>query len=378
MVLNFYITQNNILCFLFFAGIMMAVVGMRIRIYPMRFVKRIKNNVINTIAGNRFVKSVISRIIGDSSQPLNRFAQKIINKCEISISIEVLYVLKFMVMFCVIIILVLVRFTNVKVLKSALFSNISSSLISDNTKPQKCNNNSFEKFFTNINCGEIAGKNEKKDYQEIYYYIKKLFPDTDNEQLSGIVEKVAHTYNAIAQNKSITKYDILIVIIAFMSPEIFFALRRILMHSRHKEEIVKLESVFELLGGIKNFKTINILDEMYQVSKLYKNNIKNCMDRFLMDKNAALEELKASVKTNRFKRMIDYIRIYAFVDKMLAIQVLERNRMQNEEEMLLTAEEDVGLMDMIAFSSILPVLLQLTDLLLKPMMATVIKSFNFI
>lgn len=356
----------------------MAVVGMRIRIYPMRFVKRIKNNVINTIAGNRFVKSVISRIIGDSSQPLNRFAQKIINKCEISISIEVLYVLKFMVMFCVIIILVLVRFTNVKVLKSALFSNISSSLISDNTKPQKCNNNSFEKFFTNINCGEIAGKNEKKDYQEIYYYIKKLFPDTDNEQLSGIVEKVAHTYNAIAQNKSITKYDILIVIIAFMSPEIFFALRRILMHSRHKEEIVKLESVFELLGGIKNFKTINILDEMYQVSKLYKNNIKNCMDRFLMDKNAALEELKASVKTNRFKRMIDYIRIYAFVDKMLAIQVLERNRMQNEEEMLLTAEEDVGLMDMIAFSSILPVLLQLTDLLLKPMMATVIKSFNFI
>ena len=46
--------------------------------------------------------------------------------------------------------------------------------------------------------------------------------------------------------------------------------------------------------------------------------------------------------------------------------------------MLLTADEDVDMMDIIAFVSIIPIVIQITELLLKPIMSTVINAFNFI
>lgn len=193
-----------------------------------------------------------------------------------------------------------------------------------------------------------------------------------------LLAAVKYTNYRITKTSFISITDILVVLASFWAPEIYFILKRLLLNSRCKAEMVKLESVFELLGGIGSIKTIDILTEMSKVSKVYKRQLQECCEKYLLDKESALKNLKNSSKTARFQKMVDFLRIYALVDKAAAVEMLEKNRTQREEEMLLTADEDVDMMDIIAFVSIIPIVIQITELLLKPIMSTVINAFNFI
>lgn len=320
-------------------GIALIVIGIKIRrYYPGRLVTKSTNNIIDYIANKRYIRKFISWLANTSNNPLHRLTKAAMDKSETLVSIESIYVIKLIAMFTMITLLIAIKLTNFNALKTTFFDDIAIYPTSAFSSKQSL----------------------------------------DHLQIATITDKFTSFTNAIASYKSINFGDVMLVLISFWGPEIFIVLKRFLMNGRHKQEMIKLESVFELLGTVKSFKTINVLDEMCEVSKLYKQNIKLCRDKFLIDKENALEQLKASVRAKRFKKLVDYIRIYAFVDKTVAIEVLERNRMQGEEDMILTADEDVDFMDLVAFCSVLPILLQLTELLLKPMMSTVIKSFNFI
>ena len=102
------------------------------------------------------------------------------------------------------------------------------------------------------------------------------------------------------------------------------------------------------------------------------------MEMFKTEKDIALEALKHSVKNSRFSKLVDILRVYSMTDKKLALQILERHRLEKEEEILLTAEEDMDLVDLIAFLSIIPILLQLASLLLKPMLDMIYEAFRFV
>ena len=106
--------------------------------------------------------------------------------------------------------------------------------------------------------------------------------------------------------------------------------------------------------------------------------MKNCKELFKTEKEQAIDVLKASVKNSMFCRLVDILRVYSMTDKKLALQIMERNRLEKEEGILLTAEEDIDLVDLIAFISIVPILLQLANLLLKPMLDMIYEAFRFI
>ena len=72
------------------------------------------------------------------------------------------------------------------------------------------------------------------------------------------------------------------------------------------------------------------------------------------------------------------LRVFSTTDRALALQILKRNMMEREEELLLTAEEDVDVVDLIAFVSIVPILLNLANLLMKPMLEMIYQAFNVV
>jgi len=117
---------------------------------------------------------------------------------------------------------------------------------------------------------------------------------------------------------------------------------------------------------------------MAKASRTYRKHLDNCRELFKTEKEQSLQALKASVKNTRFSRLVDILRVYSMTDKKLALQIMERNILEKEEELLMTAEEDIDLVDLIAFISIVPILLQLANLLLKPMLDMIYEAFRFI
>lgn len=219
----------------------------------------------------------------------------------------------------------------------------------------------------------ILRKSEAKIDKRLLYLLKCVSVILTTALLAG----VKYTNYKIIRICRVGMADISIVLVSFWIPEIYFMLKRLLMNSRCKGEIMKLESLFELLGGMGSIKTVDILKEMSKVSKVYKGHLQECYEKYLIDKEIALENLRNSVKVARFRKLVDFLRIYALIDKTAAVEMLEKNRIQRDEEMLLTADEDVDMMDIIAFVSIIPIVIQITELLLKPMMNTVINAFSF-
>jgi hypothetical protein len=102
------------------------------------------------------------------------------------------------------------------------------------------------------------------------------------------------------------------------------------------------------------------------------------IEKFKVEKEEALELVKGSIHNTRFARLVDVIRVFSLTDRKLAMQILERNRMEQEEEMLITAQEDIDAVDLVAFLSIIPVVYLLINLLLKPMLDTIFEVFKYV
>lgn len=183
----------------------------------------------------------------------------------------------------------------------------------------------------------------------------------------------------LVQKLPLIDFQIIFIIIAsFFIPEILLLFKKLLLYNQYKKEVIRLENVFELLGNANNFKTIDILHEMSECSKAYKKHLSICVENFQIDKAMALETLKGSVKNKRFSRLVEVLRIYTMVNKKLAMDILFRNRMEKEEQALITSQEDIDIIDIIAFVSLVPLIYEMCNLLVRPMMRMIFDAFKYI
>jgi hypothetical protein len=223
---------------------------------------------------------------------------------------------------------------------------------------------------------------KKLDNGKRFEAVRKVIPNlTDLNNAELIDEKArafVRTFNAVNSIKLIDWKGIIIITASLWMPETLLLIRRLLMSNMYKKEVIKLENIFELLGSIRGFKTGDVIREMAGASKIYRRHLEECMTLFKTERELALECLKLSVSNSRFSRLVDVMRVYALIDKEMALQILERNKLEKEEEIMLTAEEDVDIVDVIAFISITPVLLELANLLMKPMLDMVYDAFKYI
>jgi hypothetical protein len=323
----------------------------------------------------------LNLLTGNTNSRRYKFSQKMISSSETEMSVRAIYLLKLASFTAVTAVSLLVSFTNADVVKLSVMSKSQEGF--QIFQDSSINDYSRNATLYKAAVGHIGEETLKKlDENGKLKEIKKILPalmgtgerEVIEEKAAGIVK----SYNTISKIRPMNYRVFILIILSIWLPELVLLLKRLLLGNKYRKEVIKLENIFELLGSIRNFKTIDIIGEMAKSSKSYRKHLENCMELFKTEKELALKALKVSVKNSRFSRLVDILRVYSMTDKKLALQIMERNRLEKEEEVLLTAEEDIDLVDLIAFISIIPILLQLANLLLKPMLDMIYEAFRFI
>lgn len=372
-----------IVAFLLATGLMMICIGAILKVYPHKFRLLFKKDAftLEGMAQRKVFKPILSFLSGKNLSRRYKFSQRVISKSETEISVHALYLLKLVSLLSVAILSIFISYTNVDVIKLSVMSKTQDGFqIFQETGANDYSRNAAL-YKAVIGCiGDEALKklDESGRLGEIKKVLPALMGTGEREVIEVRAASIVKIYNTISRIHPLSIQVIILIILSYWLPELVLLIKRLLLGNRYRKEVIKLENIFELLGSVRNFKTIDIIVEMAKSSKSYRKHLESCIDLFKTEKELALNTLKTSVKNSRFSKLVDILRVYSMTDKKLALQIMERSRLEKEEEMLLTAEEDIDLVDLVAFISIIPILLQLANLLLKPMLDMIYEAFKFI
>lgn len=336
---------------------------------------------INKLASYNPFKPVLKFFIRNRTGFFYRKAEKTLTRAESSLSVQGLYLLKFISLILVTIIVLLIRYTNVDSTRRAIIAKPSygtSVFTGNEAKDYEKNIEIYENILKRIREQNI----KKLDDSAIMEKLRKVLPEILKTGDYNVIEEQSGifltTYRRVNDITFFDWWSIIAIILSLWLPEAYLLSKRLLLTSLYRKEVIKLENIFELLGGVQGIKTFDILKEMAKASNIYRKHLTLCMEQFKTEKEEALEALKSSVRSTRFAKLVDVMRVFSLTDRKLALQILERNRFEQEEDMLITAEEDVDAVDLIAFISIVPVVWLLINLLLKPMLDTIFEVFNYV
>lgn len=372
-----------ILICLLVLGFLLICIGIVLKVWPHRLkFLDIKNGfTLERLAQSKILQPFLSFLSGDIRSRRYRFSQNVISKSETEMSVHALYLLKLVSLTVVTITALLVSFTNSDVVKLSIISKPQEGfqLFQDVRSQDYARNAALYKAVVG-RIGEDALKKLDKTgkLEEIKKVLPALMGTGEREIIEEKAADIEKTYDAVLKISPIDFQIIILILSSFWFPELVLLIKRLLLGNKYRKEVIKLENIFELLGSIRSFKTIDIIEEMAKASRVYRKHLESCRELFKTEKEQSLEVLKVSVKNSRFSRLVDILRVYSMTDKKLALQIIERHRLEKEEEILLTAEEDIDLVDLIAFISIVPILLQLANLLLKPMLDMIYEAFRFV
>lgn len=364
-------------------GILLLAAGIFLSRYPIktrRFFSK-KGCKKLDLAHSKAFEAFVNWLTSDGKNGIYRAGQKILYKAEADIDLQTFYFYKFACLLSATVVIIAVRWTNIDVMRISIIAHANSGInLFDTGAPQDYEYN-FSLYRAAL--GRIGEKNMKKldEAKRLEAVKKALEEEGAGDGRVGIEERartVVRAFNGVSSLKLFDGKVFLAILLSFFLPEMILLLRRVIRGNKYKKEVVKLENIFELLGSIRGFKTVYILREMSKASNVCGGQLKRCEEGFRTDRGKALEELKCSVADRRFSRLADIIRVYSMVDKKLAMEILERNKLEKEEELLLTAEEDIDIVDVIAFASVTPIIFELGNLLMKPMLDMVFQAFDVI
>mgnify|MGYP000952996773 CR=1 FL=1 len=364
-------------------GILLIFTGLVISKYPKAgwylFLK--DKNILTAILESKVVNSVLSLFEKNKKGILYRTSKTIIDYTESDISIKRLYFYKIISLIMVIISVIVVRYTNLSAIKQNIIAKPAqrfSVFDVGGESDYQYNINLYNSVVQNI--GKDALKRFTDDEKRAA--IKKVLPtlmNTNNpETLSNRVEILVDTINRINGVQLFDWKAILVFILSMWIPEILLMLKRLFLTSLYRKEIIRMENIFELLGNIPEIKTSQIIEEMRNSTRAYKKHLNLCLEQYSQDKKIALETMKKSVKNKRFTNLVDTIRIFSLVDRKTAMTILTRNKKDKEEDSLLLSEEDIEMSDIIALLSITPIIYEILNLLLKPMVDMSFEAFKLL
>lgn len=379
LALNF----NVLTIALSIAGVILILIGSLIRTHSKVFRSDLFKNCfhLETISNSKPTVKILDLLSGKKQSRRYIWANRVIAKSEILISLRALWFLKILCFTIISVFVITISLTNHEVTKQSIMSKPQDKLsLFYDSAPQDYSRNAalYKAVIAKIGEEKLKQLDNKNQISEIIKQLPIIMHTTERDILQEKANQISSTFNSLSSLSPISYKAILIIISAFWLPELVLILWRILLGSTYRKEAIKLENIFELLGTVKSMKTISILSEMSTASNIYKKHIKRCLELFKTEKELALDNLKLSVKNQRFSKLVDILRVYSMTDRKLALQIMERHRLEKEEEILLTAEEDIDLVDLVAFISIVPILLQLTNLLLKPMLDMIYEVFKFV
>ena len=375
--------MNQLIIIFMLAGIATIIAGLIYRLFPKQkgsHYLRITDR-INNLASSKLLNPILSAFSGNETGFIHRTAARLLARSESSLSVHGLYLTKLASLILVAMLVIGIRYTNMELTKQAIIARPSTVINIFTGQAAVDYKRNVELYFSVLKS--IGKENlQKLDDVKILESAQRVLPEilkmsdptTVNEQAAMFLE----TFRKVNSIPLLDYWSLLVIIFSFWLPEAFLLAKRLLLNSMYRKEVIKLENIFELLGSVRGIKTFDILKEMAKASNVYRKHLTLCMEQFKTEKEEALESLKSSVRSTRFARLVDVMRVFSLTDRKLALQILERNRFEQEEDMLITAEEDVDAVDLIAFISIVPVVWLLINLLLKPMLDTIFEVFKYV
>lgn len=375
--------MNHLRTILLLIGIATIITGLIYRLFPKQKGSRYQKipDKINNLASSKFLKPILSTISGNETSFIHKTAAKLMARSESSISVHGLFLTKLASLILITILVIGIRYTNMELTKQAIIARPSTAINIFTGQAAADYKRNVELYFSVLKS--IGKENlQKLDDVKILESAQRVLPEilktsdsvTVNEQADIFLE----TFRKVTSIPLLDYWSLLLIIFSFWLPEAFLLAKRLLLTSMYRKEVIKLENIFELLGSVRGIKTFDILKEMAKASNIYRKHLILCMEQFKTEKEEALESLKSSVRNTRFAKLVDVMRVFSLTDRKLALQILERNRFEQEEDMLITADEDVDAVDLIAFISIVPVVWLLINLLLKPMLDTIFEVFKYV
>jgi len=318
-------------------------------------------------------------ICPSSKSEVYKLLSKFIEKMNIEMSVERMHILKWVSLVLGAVLTVCVSYTNLELNKENIIgswwknTSLGESLT---TEDFKYNARLYRVVVADIGQKKMKGLDREGRLREMQSKLTKYDVGiTDSKEKA---KAMLTTYERYENERVIDVKIVFIMLSFFFFPELIILIRKIIIGRKYKLEAIKMENVFELLAGIKDFKTSLILNEMIKVSSVNKKQLEKAVGIFNVDKMEGLNCIKKAIPDARFYDLVDAIRVYSTVDKNVALQILERSRREKEEKQLLTAEEDMDVVDVIAFISIVPILYELCNMMIKPMLDLVFKTFNYL
>lgn len=338
---------------------------------------------LDKVANNIFFGRLFGFFLTDS---INKRYQKLIKTADINLKVKTLMLIKIICGLSLLIVVISMSFTNYYLVKyndnfiqtgfaynDKTFNNQESTIWKSEL---------FKGYLKFVEKENYFGV-DKDSLTEIFWkYISIENIDIDvnkfsDEKLSNIANEFSNQIVLIYTRYRIDPITIFWFLCGLLIPEVLLIGRKLVLGGKFKQEVIMLENIFELLAGIKGIKTIEILNELAKHGKVYKNILKKCRDSFVENRELALEELKENTRNKRLAGLSDSIRIFSFSDRDIALQMIERQRMEHEEGVLITLEEDMDIIDIIAFLCVIPIVYQLANMILMPMMETINQAFGF-
>ncbi|QNU67133.1 hypothetical protein EHE19_000840 [Ruminiclostridium herbifermentans] len=336
-------------------------------------------NLVERITQKGLIGKLLTYLTRNKEFFLNKFILKIIELSESGISLQQFYFLKIGCLFLCTLLVIVMGYTNkinqIKLL-TAFSGTEKSAIFQDNSyDPEKYQ--LYKRILDSVGEEKLTKATSAEKYNLVADKMSEYLNTEDVQILQETTDWFLKSWSEIDKISAFKEYYIMLIIASTFLPELFLIIKWLIRGCIYKKEIIKLEYIFELLARVDGIKTIDIINELAKSSKIFSKYMNEFAVMFQFDKRSAFDYLK-SRNIKGLSKMANILEIYSMSDKELAIQILDRETMERDEQMIITAEESIDFIDLVAFLSIVPIVYELARLMLDPMLNIVYKAFEFI
>lgn len=363
-------------------GICMLICGLRYKLLnSMRKLGNRKSvfSILENITSKRSICKLLDILAHNKENWTNKLTSRILELSEMGISLQQMYFLKLTCVILCTFLIIVVGYTNTNyrvklIIESS--ANENAVLYQDNSYDLSIYL-LYKQVLAGVNENTLSHASNADKYNLVEREMAVCLNTIDNQLLKEKTEWFLKTWSQVQSVRIFKFYHILIILLALFLPELLLTMRWVLRGCVYKKEIIKLEYIFALLSQVDGIKTLDIIRELEKCSKIYAKILNEFAIIFQYDKKRGFDYLKnRNIKS--LSKLSNVLEIYSLKDKGIALQVLERVVMERDESIIITADETIDFIDLVAFLSIVPLVYELTRLMLSPMLDMVYRAFEFI
>ncbi len=365
------------------AAVIMILVGLAVKPYKLNKGLSIdKNGVKLTMLQQIADKCTNVPLIGkiakwmtdNRSNPMIKMSNKLLELSEVTLSLYQLHVIKITSIVLAFLVIISINFTNIQYQKDYIIQGSTAALQMD--VPE-----------TNV-ISKLEPSSRKMLYEDILIIAQHNNTASlraEIVRILGVDNNTALVYEdwykqvkiGFDSLKILKLGDFILLLFASFGWDLLLLIIWVLRGYARKQEIIRLEYVFQELSNVEGVRTTEIIQELVAAAKVYKKQLSNFYQIFISDKRRAFIELKGVGENTSLCKLAEVLEIYSLNDHQVAMEILDRAILERDEAALITAEETLDFVDIFAFISIAPLVYEIARLMLSPMLELIYKAFEY-